>query len=440
MTERKRPFGLLLAALCTLGVALACSSGDGKGDDDDDSSGLPAGEACETNEVCESGRCTIEGICAECPGGICIDDPSVSGAQGGTEEVDDARAQALRDAACVGWSGEAEPESPILMFVVDVSTSMKQPDPSDTTQTKWEVTQPVLQQAIADLPDSIAVGLLLYPYLNTSPSDVARSSSECVNADAMVPIDVLGGAGSDQRSALSDRLDGSPLDESGTPTHDAITIALHELEHTSINGSRYLVLLTDGQPTYSLECIGDGQAAHAVNEQPIIDEIASALGDAVGTFVIGAPGSEATVEVNRDARDWLSMAAEAGGTAPAGCSHDGDPEYCHFDMVDAANYAEGLSQALLDIAEQVVPCDYGLPAPPTGRDLDPSNVNVIFTASSGSQKLLLKDDDPSCTEGWHWSEDESRVLLCPDSCRELRLDRLSRLDVLFGCESIVEIQ
>jgi len=434
--------GLVCASLCVMAVAFACSNEDGAESDDDDSASnlLPPGAACEADEECQSSRCGSDGVCAECPGGICIDDPSVSGSKGGTEDVDTARAQALRDAACVGWSGEAEPTSPILMFVVDVSTSMKQPDPSDTTNSKWAVTQPILQQTIRDLPDSIAVGLLLYPYLNTSPSDVARPSSECVNVDSLVPIDALGGAGSTQREALLSALDGEPLDESGTPTHDALEIALDEVEHTRLNGARYVVLLTDGQPTYSLECIGDGLAAHAVDEQPIIDAIQTALGDAVGTFVIGAPGSDRTVEVNRDARDWLSMAAEAGGTAPADCSHDGDPRYCHFDMVAQESYAEGLSQALLDITEQIVPCDYGLPTPPTGQDIDPANVNVIFTDSDDNQKLLLKDDDPNCTEGWRWSEDESRVLLCPDSCRELRLDRLARLDVLFGCLTNPEIQ
>lgn len=429
---------IVLSALCALGAMSACSndSGDSGGEATD----RPGGEECERANQCASGYCT-NGVCdyPGCPGGFCIGgEGGANGAyQGGTQDVDDARAQQLRDAACTGWTGEAEPQSPLLMFVVDVSTSMKQPDPSDPTRTKWEATQPVLLDAIDALPDTVGVGLLLFPYVKTTPSQIPRMSSDCINVDAIVPVDILGAANSDQRDALAAALDTIPLDDSGTPTHDALQVALDALNRTSLNGSRYVVLLTDGQPTYSLQCVGDGLPEHAVDEAPIIEEIANALGDAVGTFVIGAPGSEKTVKVDEDARPWLSEAAEAGGTSPEGCNHVDN--YCHFDMVDEADYAAGLSQALLDIAEQVVPCDYGLPVPPEGQELDPGNVNVILQHSDGSQKLILMDSDPSCTEGWHWSEDGSRVLLCPDSCRELRLDRTATLDVLFGCMTVTEI-
>ena len=409
-------------------MAVGCSNDEGSGGE---SGNRPGGAECTDHDQCTSGTC-VDGRCTEaCPGGICII-PDVGTYEGGTRSIDSDEADDRRDAACAAWGGEAEPESAIVMFLVDVSSSMKQPDPSNTTQTKWQVTGPVLEEAIAGLPGSMAVGLLLYPNMQTVPSEVDRSPTECVNTEPLVPVELLGGADSEQRTAINAALAMTPPDNSGTPTHDAIKLALDALGDTSLSGSRYLVLLTDGQPTYAEHCVGDGLPEHAVETEPIIEEVADALGDSVSTFVIGAPGSEETVKTEEDARPWLSMAAEAGGTMRGNCSHD-EPPYCHYDMVEEASFADGLTKALLDITEQVIPCDYGLPAPPAGSHLDKNEVDVILTSSTDESILLLRDDSPDCTEGWRWSEDSSRVLLCPDSCVALRQDIGATLDVLFQC-------
>lgn len=442
MMTRKIGLNSVAASIGIFGVlgalAVACSSESKTTSSGAGGTSSTLGKTCDSKALCGKGEvCGNEGTCVEeCPGGICIDTdagtPPPQRLDGGYGDISEDEAQTMKESACVGWNGEVEPSLPVLMFVVDVSTSMKQPDPSKTSRTKWEVTQPALQTAISKLPDGTGVGLLYFPNRPTTPSQVAVASSNCVSTEGSVAIATLSTA---QRKALKSSLDTTiPPDNAGTPTHDAYLMALDRIEHTPLKGAKYVVLLTDGQPTYSKDCVGDGLPEHAVDPKPIVKEIEHALGDAVSTFVIGVPGSEKTVKTELDARPWLSQAAEAGGTSIGGACSDAAPPYCHFDMVGKPDFADALSTALAAIADRVVPCDFKLPEPETGQQVDPTQVNVILS-SGGTDRLIYRNEDTSCEDGWHFSEDLSRVILCPSSCRLVKRDPKARLVAYFGCTS-----
>jgi hypothetical protein len=452
MSNRPILNGLFTTALVfAAGSLVAAACGGSGGNADGGAGGAGSEKSCKDKSDCApSEECENKVCVAACPNGVCIDTGEGGGSgtdtpDGGLGDVDDERVEQLRDASCAGWSGEAEPRPALLMFVVDVSTSMKQPDPSGSGKTKWEVTAPALENAISGLPSSTGVGLLFYPNRPTTPSVTARSPEECVNTSALVPLKVLGGDGSDQRKALTSSIKNTqPPNDSGTPTHDAYSLALHEISQSPLDGNRYVILLTDGQPTYAKECIGDGlprslSEPDAIQPEPIIDEISTALGDAVETFVIGAPGSEKAVKSDEDMRFWLSEAAEAGGTAREDCSNEKVP-YCHYDMVAEKDFATGLEDALIAITEQVVPCDFSLPEPPKGEQLDERSINVVLTTGAGVQKLVYRNERPSCDEGWKLSEDRSRIILCSATCRRIKLDPKATLEALFGCASEESIE
>ena len=195
-------------------------------------------------------------------------------------------------------------------------------------------------------------------------------------------------------------------------------------------GQKFLVLITDGTPTYALGCEGSGNQADPADPAPLIPEAASALGRGMKTFVIGSPGSEG-------ARRSLSQMAQAGGTAIDGCSHDGRPRYCHFDMTTEEDFTVALRDALASISGIALSCTYDIPEPPTGETLDLSKVNVLFTPPGGERELILQNaPGTECNSGWRYSDDQSQVLLCGDTC-----DRVSsstgQLSLEFGCTTRV---
>ena len=288
------------------------------------------------------------------------------------------------------------------------------------------------------LPPSMAIGMLLYPNMMTVKNEVAPADvSTCVVVDQMAAIDLLGGASSAQRSVLASLLDAAVV-EGGTPTHDAYTYGLDHLIAFETALPKYMLLITDGQPTFLQGCYGTGYTAWPVDEQPIIDTIAMAKANAgISTFLIGAPGSEVAYESGEDNRPWLPMAAEQGGTARQGCSHSGAGGYCHFDLVAEPDFATGLQRALAEIAASIVQCEYALPPPPTGdQEINTDQVNVIFTDGAGAQVAFLRNDNPDCQIGWQYSADRTRITLCEGSCLKVKSEPEGELELLYGCSTL----
>lgn len=322
--------------------------------------------------------------------------------KGGTRPITPEEAENLESGACAGWAAEPEPFPSNIMLVVDISSSMNTTTPATGNQTKWEITRDALQEAVAAMPATTTVGMVMYPNKDTEAArtDSAKDASECVNTDAIVPFALLGNAGSDQRDAINQAMDDATL-FSSTPTHDAYKVALDTVQSANIVGNTFMILITDGQPTLAEGCIGPPSLSPPRDAQPIIDEIAAAYDDGISTFLIGSPGSEENLGTGDDSRWWLSEAAEEGGTTQGGdCSHDGVP-YCHFDMVEEDDFSAALRGALANIAGQVIDCTYDLPEPPAGKELDLRNINIVLTpAGGGEQTLVLRDAAGSgCDEG-----------------------------------------
>lgn len=341
-------------------------------------------------------------------------------------------AEELREAACASWSAEPEALPAVLELVVDVSLSMDEKTPATGGRTKWEVTREALGGVIADLPPSTAVGMLYYPNRNTQGSQTPRDVSACVNVEKMLDVALLGPADSPARMAIAESLR-ETRPAGSTPTHDAYHYALvNGLERAQLPGNRFMVLITDGAPTLALQCLGRGFPQNPSPTDPIIEEVAAARERGIRTFIIGSPGTEVSVN-GGDARPWMSRAAEVGGTAGDDCSHDG-PNYCHIDLTQADDFGAALSEALAQVAGQVVSCRYTLPEPPPGQELDLDKINVIFTPGGGGPELIGRASASDCTEGYYVDENQE-VVLCSASCDRVQADATASLEVLFGCES-----
>ncbi len=319
------------------------------------------------------------------------------------------------DQACVGQEAGTELAPTIVELLVDTSLSMDEDAPG-SNRSKWVETRRVMLEAIELLPPTTSVGVVFYP-------DVEVNADVCFDSEADVTVGPLGRESSAQRTLIRDAF-ARESPRGSTPTHDAYRYALDELAAATGVGQRFLVLITDGTPTYALGCEGSGTPQDPADPAPLIPEAASALGRGIKTFVIGSPGSE-------DARQSLSQMAQAGGTGSDGCSHDG-PSYCHFDMTEEEDFAQALRDALASISGSALACTYDIPPPPNGGTLDLSKVNVLFTPPGGQRELVLQSAPGTCTDGWQYSGDLRQVLLCGATC-----DRVSsstgRLSLEFGC-------
>ncbi len=353
---------------------------------------------------------------------------------GTTGEIPMETADTIRGKSCAGWSSEPELLPTVLELVVDTSYSMTFRTDSTNGRTKWDITQEALYNAVGELPATAAVGVLYYPGQETEEGMEPRDVTACVNTRGLIPIAPLGDQNGPQRRLVLQSVDDA--EPAGlTPTHNAYDYALENgLRASEETGNRFMLLITDGAPTMEYGCIGRSQFPAAT--QPIIDEIFGARQEGIRTFIIGSPGSEESVN-GGDARPWLSRAAALGGTARGGCTVDG-PNYCHIDLSQEADFAVALNAALARILGQIVSCSFELPPAPPGQTLNQSQVNVIYTPSSGADAVLVgRNDDPSCTDGWQMDA-QGRVTLCENTCNVVRSDPGGTVELLFGCDTQVD--
>jgi hypothetical protein len=326
--------------------------------------------------------------------------------------------------SCVDQFASVAQVPPVLQFVVDTSGSMNwvpgtERPPASGELSKWEITRDALTTAIANMPNAAAVGLSYYP--NT------QGAGACIIPEAAAPIARL----TPEQRALIERANARQIPIGGTPTHAAYEYGVQQLQSSSLAGSRFLVLITDGIPTYTLDCEGDGQTR--VDGGPLVASVAARNGqDGIRTFVIGSPGSE-------PARDELSQMALVGGTGPAGCA-DVEPNTCHFDMTQAADFSAALKQALGDIAEATLGCEYAVPELPPGRTrLDLNDVSVVLESGGSALQEFERAASGECDAGWQYNDDQTSIVLCRSTCEELtRLvseDPARIVRVKFGCNT-----
>jgi hypothetical protein len=351
-------------------------------------------------------------------------DPSVpidEASSGGIVGLFDGEAE--ENPACAAQFVGVTELPPVIQFVVDTSGSMqwvagteRLPDAGE--RSKWDITQEALASAIANMPDAVAVGVSYYP--NTPGGGV-----ECYLPQTAAPIDRL----TPEHRQLIERVNAAQRPQGGTPTHAAYEFGIAELAASSLAGSHFLVLITDGIPTFTLDCGGDGQTR--VDGAPLVASVEQRFeDDSIRTFVIGSPGSEA-------ARDELSAMALLGGTGAPGCE-SAVPGACHFDMTGEADFSTALNQALGDIAQATLGCVYAVPEPPTGRSrIDRNDVSVVLESGGNPISEFLRASSADCDAGWQYSADQTSIQLCRSTCdeltRQVSLDPSISVRVKFGC-------
>jgi Mg-chelatase subunit ChlD len=297
--------------------------------------------------------------------------------------------------ACVTTSAESRRIPVDIVFVIDRSGSM--------SGSKWEGTKSALNTFFNDPASAgISAGLVFLP---AQKPDVCNPASYSV---LDVPIGVLPA----NAFELTNAIPFYPLGSS-TPTWPALKGAL--MAATAYQDSHpshkvVLVLATDGDPT---GC------------QPLDMELVAGLAESaynyngVRTYVIGVAGSTIAN---------LNKIAAAGGTTKA---------------YDITQDISEFSAKIAEIRKETLACDFELPEPPDGMQLVPGLVNFTYTPNGAPDAKIVPraDDLADCKDqpGWYYDSNAapSKIILCPASCATVQADSEAKVDVLFGCDSIL---
>ncbi|MFO0675257.1 MAG: vWA domain-containing protein [Polyangiaceae bacterium] len=205
-----------------------------------------------------------------------------------------------------------------------------------------------------------------------------------------------------------------------TPTSAALEGALAYADGIARDNPTHkvvVVLATDGLPSRCFPTSGDGIGAIAAK--------ARALPSKVSTFVVGV-----LTQGDTQGPPILDAIAKGGGTDHA------------YVISTAGDLAASFRETLDVIRGATAPCDFALPTPEAGTP-DYSLVNVVYTTGEGHESLVRNATSvEACASGFAWYYDTppsagapSRVVLCPDTCKAVRKDRASTLDVVLGCKT-----
>lgn len=333
-----------------------------------------------------------------------------------------------------GPTYEAERIPAKLLLVVDRSGSM-------ADNNKWSGATSAISLAIDSNNVQLDMGLLRFPegkYDQSAETNcllsalIGTPTPECmallaeggckdINTTPNVPVGPL----KDTRAPI-ESLMGTTFPDGNTPTRWALRNAHDYMKTLDVDSEKYVLLLTDGEPTTASDISGTPLGTECGQLSDITSETwdASHASTPIRTFVIGAPGSEGNLA-------FLSELAFNGDTGKPGCvSQAGN---CHYQL-SAAGYQSELKAALSEIFAKATSCVFEMPS---GQgSLDPQMVNV-HGASGGQDVLVFKD--PSHKSGWDYTDQaHARIQLYGSQCDALKQGQLSAISISLGCPSRVQ--
>ena len=309
--------------------------------------------------------------------------------------------------SCAGVSNEAEPVPIDLFIMMDRSVSMGNLIPG-TSMTRWEALQGAVRQFAENTNgDDIRAGIGFFGI--TGGNDDVIDCNVANYSKAVVDIGDLATVGPDLVAAMTDMAPGGL-----TPAGPALTGALEYAAAWAkdhVGRATAVVLVSDGYPT---QC-----QPQSITDLAMLAKTAHLNAPYVRTYAIGLGG-----DVNLDA------IALAGGTHAA------------F-KVDEGDIGASFVNALHNVANTKIACEYALPPPSDGSQaLDTSEVSVTYTTAgdASTEEIPSISSINSCANspngGWYYDNpvDPTSIEVCPCTCTRFEA---GRVDIRVGCKPIV---
>ncbi len=90
------------------------------------------------------------------------------------------------------------------------------------------------------------------------------------------------------------------------------------------------------------------------------------------------------------------------------------------------------------IAGSQVPCEFGIPDPPAGEELDLDTVEVIYSSNGMPVDTYTKVADANACTPTSFYIDSGNIILCPGACSVVQADENAKIDLSFDCKQVVE--
>jgi hypothetical protein len=245
-----------------------------------------------------------------------------------------------------------------------------------------------------------------------------------------VGLGALPGNAAGLEASLSSR-----VPNGGTPLEGAlrgVTDFCLDFNAENPDASCVAVLITDGAAE---ECNARGAADLAAIA-------ANAAAQGVLTYAAGMQGADFAV---------LDAIGQAGG---GDCDPDAPGFACDL-TADRDAFVDALSsirdrtrtrtriETRIETETQVLPCEWEIPPPPAGQVFAADLVNVSITAAGATEAGNLPHVNATgdCGDSGGWFYDDaaapSTILACPSTCDTLQAEPDVRVDLLFGCATII---
>jgi hypothetical protein len=322
--------------------------------------------------------------------------------------------------ACATGTANASLSGVNLYVMFDRSSSMTQ-KADNKGNTRWQLTSAALE-AFFKSPSAGGLGLALRFFPHDLPK-AGCNQQMCDVAACQEPLVGLGQLTADaapadaQEKALLDATVSSApgMAGAGTPISAALGGALDwaSAQHKLTPDQNTVVVL-----------VTDGQANGCDEDIKVISKLASdaLAADGTRTYAIGLTGSN-------DAD--MNAIATAGGTEKG------------IFVADGADTQQQLLDALGNIRGQILDCDFPMPSPKAGMQVDPALINVNYTPGGGTQATLPQvAGEGACTAGgWYYDDpvNPSRIVLCKSTCDTVTADPKAALEILLGCATISKV-
>jgi len=313
-------------------------------------------------------------------------------------------------AACVATESAATLEPIYLAFAFDVSGSMGDDDSAygddHKRALKWD---PVVSATGSFFGDPSSSGI--HASLTFFPIDAGKDERCDPGSYAKPDVELT----ELPSAAFAAALGKAQPDRGGTPTLAVVSGVISSMQDILAqhpNAKHALVLVSDGEPQSCKD-----------NDISSIEAAVAKVKEQLPTYVIGVANPSGDDNVKA-----LDRIALAGGTEHAFIVATGDP----------AATKTAFAKAVDSIRQTSVSCSVPLPTPPDGQELDPSKVNVSYTA--GQKMLLIYDPDCARSDGWRYDDasNPSSVELCPPSCDSVEQAKSATLSVEFGCATFTK--
>lgn len=287
-----------------------------------------------------------------------------------------------------------------VMILQDLSYSMSLAVPAGTDAVKWDSAKAALSGVVTDPAfTSIEFGFDSFPDSGACGTGVLQH--DCSE---------------DGGQTIANLLEGIEIAyEANTPLYCAIARYLDPGYAPSLSSQdkpRYLLIVSDGQPTCSTDCENpdDGGASPPPSE---LGKLTAQLAQkGIKTFIIGFQYTGA------DDPAYLEAIAENGGT--------------DFGVIRADDQKQ-LEEALLTLTGTVLTCNFAIDEPAAAAD--PNLVNFYFDGDEDPIPL-----DAGCKKGvgWTWTDEEhTQIELCKDACDTLMAGEVEKVIAKFGCQTVV---